>query len=383
MVDQRELFAGAPDGAAEPDAGRSRRTRRWRVVAVVGVLLALGAAATITIGRRAGPGAAPAATAPYTAAVTRTDLADTQPIDGTLGYAGSYSVIGGGSGTLTWLPAVGQVITRGHPVYRVDGHDVPLLYGAAPLWRTLQSGVTDGPDVLLLERNLAALGYRGFTVDDHFSSSTATQVRRWQDDRNVSVTGSVASTDVAVLPGTIRVTTVGAALGATAQGTVLTASSTRRIVVVNLPVNSQELAVRGARVTTQLPGGGTAKGKISTVGTVASAPAAGGGTTAVQPGQNTQNATIQVDITLDDPAAGGRLDGAPVTVQFTGAVHRGVLAVPVNALLAQRSGGYAVAVVDGAGGTRMVPVTLGLFAAGQVEVEGDLAAGDRVEVPAP
>jgi peptidoglycan hydrolase-like protein with peptidoglycan-binding domain len=378
-VDLRDLDTHLPDDAP---AGIRPKRGRWRLVAAVVAALALAAVAAVLVARRLEHRSAPAPAALSTAAVTRSDLADTQPIDGTLGYAGSYSVVGGGSGTITWLPAPGQVIRRGHAVYRVDGADVPLFYGAAPLWQTLQTGVDDGPDVLLLERNLWALGYRGFTVDDHFSSSTAEQVRHWQRDRKVTETGSVAAADVVVMPAAIRVATVGAAPGATAQGTVLTASSTRRIVVVNVPVNSQDLAVAGARVTTQLPGGGSAGGRITSVGTVATAPAAGGGTAAVQPGQSTQNATVQVEITLDNPKAGGRLDGAPVTVQFTGAVHRGVLAVPVNALLAQPGGGYAVSLVDRSGGTRPVSVQLGLFAAGQVEVKGDLAAGDRVQVPA-
>jgi multidrug efflux pump subunit AcrA (membrane-fusion protein) len=75
------------------------------------------------------------------------------------------------------------------------------------------------------------------------------------------------------------------------------------------------------------------------------------------------------------------LDGAPVTVGFTGETRKNVLAVPVNALLADAKGGYSVEVVDSAG-RRLVPVELGVFADGQVEVSGNgLKAGMRVEVP--
>jgi hypothetical protein len=58
--------------------------------------------------------------------------------------------------------------------------------------------------------------------------------------------------------------------------------------------------------------------------------------------------------------------------------------VPVDALLARPSGGYAVE-VTGSGGHHLVPVTPGLFddAAGLVQVTGPgLAAGQRVVVPA-
>ena len=61
-----------------------------------------------------------------------------------------------------------------------------------------------------------------------------------------------------------------------------------------------------------------------------------------------------------------------------------VLAVPVSALLARSSRGYAVEVVAGDGTHRLAPVTLGLFddAAGLVQASGPgLAAGQRVVVP--
>jgi hypothetical protein len=69
-------------------------------------------------------------------------------------------------------------------------------------------------------------------------------------------------------------------------------------------------------------------------------------------------------------------------VAITEEQHRGVLAVPVTALLAMPGGGYAVRVVSGAM-NRLIPVTTGLFddATGLVEVTGpDLAAGLTVEV---
>jgi multidrug efflux pump subunit AcrA (membrane-fusion protein) len=98
-------------------------------------------------------------------------------------------------------------------------------------------------------------------------------------------------------------------------------------------------------------------------------------------GQGTQTATIPVQITLDHPNAAGRLDGAPVTVGFTSTTRKGVLAVPVNALLAAADGSYAVEVVSDTR-RRTVPVRLGLFADGKVEVTGTgLTAGTRVEVP--
>ena len=110
------------------------------------------------------------------------------------------------------------------------------------------------------------------------------------------------------------------------------------------------------------------------MGTVATTSGSGGDTTA----------TIPVQVTLTDPQAAGTLDQAPVTVNITTATARSALVVPVGALLAQSSGGYAVEVA-GPGNTRhLVPVTTGIFddADGLVQVTGALTPGQRVVVPA-
>ena len=99
-------------------------------------------------------------------------------------------------------------------------------------------------------------------------------------------------------------------------------------------------------MTVTLPDGGTTKGTVTDVGTVAHKPA---GQTTSGTGQSTSSgndtATIDVTVTLDDPAAGGNLDAAPVDVDFVSAERKGVLTVPVAALLALREGGYGLEVV--------------------------------------
>ena len=91
--------------------------------------------------------------------------------------------------------------------------------------------------------------------------------------------------------------------------------------------------------------------------------------------------TVELVVSLDDAKATGRLDQAPVDASITTEVRKGVLAVPVSALLALAEGGYAVE-VERDGRRQLVGVETGLFADGQVEVEGQgLRAGDRVVVP--
>ena len=188
-VDAGEVDAGEVDagevGHRCPAARRAaRRPVRWGLVAGGTVVVVAGVAGGLLV--FAGDGDAPKASGPATATATvvRTDLSDSTSVDGTLGFADSYTVIAGGHGHLTWLPDEGVTIHRGKRVYAADGVSVPLFYGATPLWRPLRTGVSDGPDVRELERNLSALGYGDdMTVDDTFTAATAAAVRAWQDDR--------------------------------------------------------------------------------------------------------------------------------------------------------------------------------------------------------
>jgi multidrug efflux pump subunit AcrA (membrane-fusion protein) len=156
---------------------------------------------------------------------------------------------------------------------------------------------------------------------------------------------------------------------------VLSATSDRHVVTINLDASQQSEVKAGNAVSVTLPDGVTTPGVISSVGTVASTTTGSGGSTTT---------TITVQVKLAHPSAAGTLDQAPVTVNITTSTVKDALVVPVGALLAQSSGGYAVEVV-GAGNTRrLVPVNVGLTddAAGQVQVTGALTPGQRVVVPA-
>jgi multidrug efflux pump subunit AcrA (membrane-fusion protein) len=101
---------------------------------------------------------------------------------------------------------------------------------------------------------------------------------------------------------------------------------------------------------------------------------------AAQTDESTGVSTLPVTLTLSD--ASSLADGTPVDVHVEIAAATGVLAVPVEAVLALAEGGYAVEVLDPATGTtQLVGVDLGVFADGMVEITGDLAAGAEVVVP--
>jgi len=358
---------------------------RRRLVAGALVGLAVAGAAVVVAARRPERSAASVPPVPpvQTARVARTDLADSTEVDGTLGYDGSVTVTGAGRGTLTWLPTPGATVRRGQRLYGVDARPVPLLIGDLPLYRPLHTGVPDGPDVRVLEQNLAALGYGdGLAVDETFSAATAAAVKAWQHDLGLAETGALGPGDAVVLPAAVRIASVAAQLGAPAQGSLLTVTRTTRSVTVNLPVAQQELASRGARVQVELPDGRLVPGTVASIGTAVTSGSGNGSGDGTGNGNGSGNGsqTIAVTIRLTDQHAAGRLDSAPVQVHFISGTRRGVLAVPVGALLALREGGYAVEVVD-AGQRHLVGVRTGLFANGLVEVSGvGVRAGQIVVV---
>src|SRR6202035_4968541 len=127
---------------------------------VVAGAVAAGAWYAGAFGSPGSPGAASAgAPPPATQPVQREDLSATTPVNATLGYADSYTVTGKGSGTLTWLPSAGQVISQGQVLYKTgNGSPVVLLYGSVPDWQALDEGTT-GQDVTQLNHDLVDLGY--------------------------------------------------------------------------------------------------------------------------------------------------------------------------------------------------------------------------------
>jgi peptidoglycan hydrolase-like protein with peptidoglycan-binding domain len=353
-------------------------TRRLSVAAAAGVVLC--GAAWWTSARAGGQGGDQdkGEVATTTAAVTRRDLRATEAVDGTLGYGETRLLANQRQGTVTALPEEGSVVTRGRSLYRVDGKPVPLLYGRLPAWRALSVGVDDGPDVRQLEQNLVALGYdpdRAVTVDSHFTWATRAAVRRWQEALGLEETGSVQPGDAVWQPGPVRVASRKAAVGDSARpgSPVLEVTDTTRQVTIDLDASRQPYVHAGDRVDLELPGGRTTTGRVASVGKVATVPAGDG--------SGEGDPTVELVVSLDHPKATGRLDQAPVDASITTEVRKGVLAVPVSALLALAEGGYAVE-VERDGRRQLVGVETGLFADGQVEVEGQgLRAGDRVVVP--
>ncbi len=321
-----------------------------------------------------------------TATVARRDLVQRSTVSGTLGYDDARKIVSSRQGTITSLPKEGSVLPSGSVLYRVDERPVILLAGSQPAWRPLAEGVSDGHDVRQLEQNLRALGYddeHAMAIDEHFDSSTAAAVRRWQADAGVEVTGRVALGDVVFLPGARRVGRLTVSLGDRVRPgrPVMAASSTKRLVTAEIDASDQQDVTVGGTVTIDLRNGTTTTGTITEVGKVASAGGTDTGGGQMTSGSTTS--TITFEVRPDKPALAGTLDQAPVDVGVTSERASNALSVPVSALLALRGGRYGLELVRN-GTMSVVAVTPGLYSdGGYVEIKrGRVKAGDIVVVPA-
>jgi peptidoglycan hydrolase-like protein with peptidoglycan-binding domain len=344
-------------------------SRRLGYAAAAAALTA-GAAAVVVAGLPEAPEQAEASLPPATAVVERETLVDTETTDGELGYGDTTTHACRLSGTVTALPAEGATVRRGKALYRIDDDPVVLLYGSLPAYRTLSSGDT-GRDVKQFEKNLWALGYRGFTVDRTYSSATASAVRDWQDDLGIAETGTVEPARIVYAPGAVRIDSRSAAPGDAVQpGTaLLDTTGTGRVAIVELDISDQRLARKDAAVRVTLPDGKEVTGKIKDIETV------------VTPAEGQEEASTSLSVTIGFARSPAGVDRAAVSVALTAATRPDVLRVPVAALLALAEGGYGLQLVDG-GSTRVVAVETGLFADGRVEVSGGgIAAGRTVGMP--
>jgi hypothetical protein len=406
------------------------RSTLFKAVAAMAVVavIAVGLAVVKTrVRHRPGPAARSAVTV-GTTPVIKTNLSDSQTLPGTLGFGAQTPVFGRGQGTVTRLPTAGRVTERGRSLYRINDQPVPVFYGATPLFRTLRrpvvpkvpspprtpnpgstrnsgstgnSGSTRNPgsttgadplptsastpkarvtppplrgnDVTVVAENLRALGYeigsqpRG---SGSYTAALAAAVKRWQRDTGMTATGTLGVGQVVVLPGPSRVNSIDAHLGDAAEEQLLSVTPTTKIISVPVDAGGLNGIAVGARATVVLPDSKEIRGTVASIGRTIPTGQGQGSTD-----ENSAPALI-VRVRPSRAADVAGLDAAPVQVRFGSGLRRGVLAVPVSALLALSGGGYALQRADGS----LIAVRTGLFADGLVEVSGTgLKAGLPVQ----
>jgi hypothetical protein len=272
-----------------------------------------------------------------------------------LGFGAGTTVKGTGDGVVTALPASGTSVRRGHELFRVDDQPVVALFGDTPLFRPLgpEPGAK-GNDVGELRTNLKALGYTMKRTDqsDTLDTSLLDALKRWQKDLELPTPGTLSPEHAIVLPGPGRVGAQTAKLGDPVGGELFTVTGTNKVVEVPVAVTDSGAIKAGQKVSVRLPDGRTTPGTVRTVGTVTEGDA--------------EAPKLTIGIGLAKPTDVAKLDAAAVQVEFTTAVHKQVLSVPVGALIALREGGYAVQLPDGS----LVAAKTGMFAGGLVQISG-------------
>jgi multidrug efflux pump subunit AcrA (membrane-fusion protein) len=374
-----EETVGTEHGADEaPDAAArvrpSRRRTPWFIAGACLAVIGL-AAATFALTRpeaSASDGDHDGGTADLaTATIARGDLTERVRLSGKLGYGDARDLGTGIGGIVTWVPEPGSALDRGSTLFRVDDQPVVLFLGELPMWRAFTPGMDDGPDVLQLEQNLAALGFFDREPDQEFAASTASAIEDWQESLGLEETGAIEPGRIVFAPGPLRVAARKASIGDPGGSAIITASGTEKRVSAFLAPNLKEIAVVGTVVQLTLPGGRSTTGTVTAVGAPVEQDDGQGGT----------KLKLPVTITLDDAASADGLDQVSVSGEITAVKREDALVVPVVALLALPGGGSAVEVVRG-GAVEQVAIELGAFADGMVEVTGgDLEAGDEVVVP--
>lgn len=357
--------AAASDGPGQ-HASRGR-TRPWLWLVIALALVAIGVMAATALDSDPETVAPRKAAPRSTAVVQRRDIVETTSLAGTLTYANSRSVRAGAGGVVTGLPDVGAIVEPGQPLLFVDGRPVVLLPGVLPMWRNLSVSSEDGPDVTVLERAMIELGITdesSLTVDEEFTSVTAAAVRDLRELVGLSDGERMMVGDVVYLSGAVRVAGVSVAVGERVQAgmSVLTVTAPERVVTVDLAASDQGVVAEGETVEVELPDGSVIQGTVTYVARVAEARTTSGQAA-------TTSYVIPVEITL---ASGGEaFDQASVLIAVTSVIATGVLAVPVEALLALAEGGYALEVLQPTGSTTLVAVTIGEFSRGWVAVAGE------------
>jgi peptidoglycan hydrolase-like protein with peptidoglycan-binding domain len=338
---------------------RPLRILRWTATGLVVAALAGGAAVVVLRHRAAAdvPAAVPVA-APATVKLERRDLSTTTSLPGTIGFGAARPLAGHLNATVTWLPAAGATIRRGQQLYRADDRPVPLFYGDMPLYRTITRATLTGRDVGIVAGNLRALGYRiGSQPSDggKLTPSLIAAIKRWQADLGVPPTGQIAVGDVEVQSGAVRVDAVQVQPGSPAAAPLFTVTSTRKVITVPADLDAAASIERDDKVTVVLPDERTVKAHVLSVGRDLATP----------DGNEAATPKLTVTVTVDDPATIAKLDSAAVNVNFPGRTAKGVLAAPIEALVALTEGGYAVQGPHG-----LVAVQTGMFADGWVQISG-------------
>jgi len=266
------------------------------------------------------------------------------------------------------------------------------MYGQQPAWRSFEIGMSEGLDIFQLEQNLVALGYdetNSVLVDQEFDEHSRKAIETMQSLLGVSVTGELKFRDILFVPGPSVVqysdSHAEIGVGIITSTPILSLIPIEKIIKntgdeevtkslqkvnTSIEVVNKNLVELDLIVSIELPDESIISGTISDIGDIA-----------VIPQGNQGEPYLEIIISLEDTVSLPEWTGATVTVSVTKKLASGVLAAPVTSLLAILGGGYAIEIIENSV-SRLVPVSVGLYADGWVEIKGDgIKVGTEVVVP--
>ena len=270
------------------------------------------------------------------------------------------------------------------------------MYGGQPAWRSFQIGMSPGSDIFQLEQNLVILGYDAdnlIQIDQQFDEHTERAVKNMQSALDITVTGNLFLGDIYFIPGpsVVQYSESYPDLGSRILSTklVLALIPIEKVITeidesggskeireslqkvnTSIEVTNKDLVDLGLEVSIELPDENIIYGKITEIGDIA-----------VIPQANQGDPYIEIAVSLEGNTNLPEWTGAAVTVSVTKKIANNVLTTPVTSLLALLGGGYAIEIIEN-GVTNVVPVSVGLYADGWVEIAGEgLKPGLEVVVP--
>ena len=280
----------------------------------------------------------------------------------------------------------------------VDGPSAAILmFGHVPAWRDFSSGMSPGIDIEQLKTNLIALGYgldNDFKIDQNYDARTISIVKELQEDLGLTKTGRLGFGDVVFLPGVSLVEysstfpTLGSHINAgvslmslvpildvstsiDTESQVSEISKSLQKIETSIDVADKDLIDIGFPVKIELPDESIISGKITEIGRTAVMPS----------GNQNTDPYLEVSVQVDDNLSLPEWTGANVVVSITRELADNVLAAPVTSLMALLGGGYALEIYEDIG-TQLIPVSVGVYSDGWIEIKDtQLSAGTKVVIP--
>lgn len=301
--------------------------------------------------------------------VGRRTLQDIVVLRGAVNRDVRFTLFSAGQGRVTALDlAEESIVEPGDIIMEIDGRPMFAIEGSVPYWRTLNRSSTNGPDIELLEQQLADDGFDPGSVDQDFTSATRTALQQWQEAKGYPDDGIFRATDLAVGAWPATVGTVELEVGQfVAPGVPLMMLVEDELsVIVSIDPTDRSRLVPGLRTTVEVPATGEdAAGRIIELAD-----------TANTDGQGGQRYRGEIELLSDLEAVAGTAVRMEVVLEEV----IDALVVPVASVSLSAEGQEEVRILTREGTLSRVPVTTGLTEGALVEIVDGLLGNEQVVV---